>query len=138
MPTLRVVLDTKVLVSGIGYPSSIPGRILSAWRRGAIELVLSPYILEELAGVLPWLNHRLHSESADFADFIDLLAVQAELVDPEPLDGDAARDAKDVPVLGTLIAAKADYLITGDGDLFVVADRYSIVTPMEFWKKHGG
>ena len=34
-----------------------------------------------------------------------------------------------IDVLGTLIAAKADYLITGDDDLLVLADRYSIVTP---------
>jgi uncharacterized protein len=121
-------------LSGIGYPSSTPGRILGAWRRGAIEVVLSHYIVEELARVLPRINHRLHWESADF---IDLLAVQAEPVDPEPLDGAAARDAKDVPVLGTLVAAKADYLITGHGELLVLADRYSIVTPTEFWRKHG-
>jgi predicted nucleic acid-binding protein len=43
-----------------------------------------------------------------------------------------------VPVLGTLIAAKADYLITGDDDLLALAERYSIVSPAQFWKKHGG
>jgi putative PIN family toxin of toxin-antitoxin system len=137
LPTLRVVLDTNVLVSGVGYPSSIPGRIIGAWRRGAIEVVLSHYILEELARVLPRVNHRLKWQPADFADYIDTLAVQVELVDPKPLDGDAVRDAKDVPVLGTLLAAKADYLITGDDDLLALAERYSIVTPAEFWKKHG-
>lgn len=137
MPTLRVVLDTNVLVSGTGYPASVPGRILGAWRRGAIEVVLSHYILEELARVLPRLNHRLRWRPAEFADYIDMLAVQVALVEPEPLEGDAARDAKDVPVLGTLLAAKADYLITGDDDLLALAAQYSIVTPAEFWKKHG-
>jgi uncharacterized protein len=137
LPTLRVVLDTNVLVSGIGYPSSIPGRILGAWRRGAIEVVLSHYILEELARVLPRINQRLQWKPAEFGDYIDILAVQAQLVDPEPLDGDSARDAKDVPVLGTLLAAKADYLITGDDDLLALAGTYSIVTPAEFWRKHG-
>ena len=137
MPTLRVVLDTNVLVSGIGYPSSIPGRILGAWRRGAIEVVLSHYILEELARVLPRINRRLQWNPTEFGEYIDILAVQAELVDPEQLDGTQARDPDDVPVLGTLIAAKADYLITGDGDLLALAERYAIVTPAEFWKKHG-
>ena len=33
MTVLRVVLDTNVLLSGIAYPSSIPGKILTAWRR---------------------------------------------------------------------------------------------------------
>ena len=138
MPTLRVVLDTNVLVSGIAYPSSIPGGILGAWRQGALEVILSQYILDELARVLPRLNHRLKWEQKDFADFIDILSLQADLVEPQPLDAEAARDAADIPVLGTLLAAKADYLITGDDDLLALAARYSIISPAEFWRKHGG
>jgi putative PIN family toxin of toxin-antitoxin system len=138
LPTLRVVLDTNVLVSGIAYPSSIPGGILGAWRQGALEVILSQYILDELARVLPRLNARLKWEEKDFADFIDILSLQADLVEPQPLDGEAARDAADIPVLGTLLAAKADYLITGDDDLLALAARYSIISPAEFWRKHGG
>ena len=134
---MRIVLDTNVLVSGIGYPSSIPGRILGAWRRGAVQVVLSHHILEELARVLPRVNHRLKWQPKDFADYIDILSLQAELVEPQAMQGAAARDIADIPVLGTLLAAKADYLITGDDDLLVLADRYSIVTPADFWRKHG-
>lgn len=137
MPNLRVVLDTNVLVSGLAYPASVPGRIVGAWRQGALDVVLSRYILDELARVLPRLNHRLNWQPNDFADLIDILAIQADLAEPQPLEGAAARDAMDVPVLGTLLAAKADYLITGDEDLLVLAERYSIVTPAEFWRKHG-
>ena len=133
-----MVLDTNVLVSGSAYPASIPGRILGAWRQGAIKVVLSRYILDELARVLPRLNHRLKWEPSDFAEFVDILAIEAELVEPEALESDVARDVTDVPVPGTLMAAKADYLITGDEDLLVLADRYSIVRPAEFWRKHGG
>ena len=63
------------------------------------------------------LNQRLKWKPGDFTDYLEMLAVQAQLVDPEALEDDAARDANDVPVLGTLLAAKADYLITGDDDL---------------------
>jgi putative PIN family toxin of toxin-antitoxin system len=137
LPTLRVVLDTNVLVSGTAYPASIAGRIVGAWRQGAIEVVLSHYILEELASVLPRLNQRLKWEPKDFADYCDILALEAELVEPQPLDGDAVRDAADIPVLGTLLAAGADYLITGDDDLLALAARYAIISPAEFWRKHG-
>ena len=137
MATLRVVLDTNVLVSGLAYPASVPGRSVGAWRQGALDVILSHYILDELARVLPRLNHRLKWEPNDFADLIDILAIEADLVEPQPLEGAAARDIADIPVLGTLLAAKADYLITGDDDLLVLADRYSIVAPAEFWRKHG-
>jgi predicted nucleic acid-binding protein len=48
------------------------------------------------------------------------------------------RDKADQPVLGTLLAAKADYLITGDKDLLALAGKYPIVTPAVFWERHGG
>ena len=138
MPTLRVVLDTNVLVSGIAYPSSIPGRILGAWRQGGLEVILSKYILDELARVLPRLNRRLNWQPRDFTDYVDILSLQAELVEPEPVAGTKGRDAADIPVLGTLLAAKADYLVTGDADLLALAADYAIVSPAEFWRKHGG
>ena len=133
-----MVLDTNVLVSGAAYPSSIPGRILQAWRQGALEVILSQYILDEVARVLPRLNDRLKWEAKDFADYVDILSLQADVVEPQPLHGDAARDAADIPVLGTLLASKADYLITGAADLLALASDYSIISPAEFWRKHGG
>lgn len=53
MAALRVILDTNVLVSGIAYPASVPGRIMAAWRHGSVEVLLSDYILDELLRVLP-------------------------------------------------------------------------------------
>lgn len=58
MPALRVVLDTNVLLSGIAYPASVPGKLIAAWRHGALDVVLSSYILDELRRVLPKLVHR--------------------------------------------------------------------------------
>lgn len=138
MPATKVVLDTNVLVSGLAYPASIPGRIVGAWRTGSLDVVLSRFILDELARVLPALNHRLKWNAADFADLVDILAIEADLVEPEPLPGGAVRDAADLPVLGTLLASKADYLVTGDKDLLVLSDRYPILTPADFWRRHGG
>lgn len=137
MANLRLVLDTNVLVSGLAYPASVPGRIVGAWRQGALDVALFRYILDELARVLPRLNHRLKWQPNDFADLIDILAIQADLVEPQRLEGSAARDAADVPVLGTLLAAKADYLVTGDDDLLALAGKYPIITPADFWRKHG-
>ena len=138
MASLRVVLDTNVLVSGLAYPGSIPGQIVAAWRQGAIEVVLSRFILGEVARVLPRLNHRLRWDDADFTDLLEILAIQADLVEPQPLPPAAVRDAADVPVLGTFLAAKADYLITGDQDLLTLGDRHPVLTPAEFWRRHGG
>jgi len=58
-----------------------------------------------------------------------------------PVEESELRDANDLPVLGTWLAAtragEVDYLITGDKDLLALAGRYPIITPAAFWDRHG-
>jgi putative PIN family toxin of toxin-antitoxin system len=140
--TLRVVLDTNVLLSGIAYPASVPGKILAAWHHGSVDVLLSTYILDELRRVLPRLTHRHGLTLAEIDDLVDVLSLQAEVIDPLPSMEAELRDANDLPVLGTLLAAiktsDVDYLITGDKDLLALANRYPIVTPAKFWETHAG
>ncbi len=142
MAALRVVLDTNVLLSGIAYPASVPGRILTAWRHGSVDVLLSAHILDELRRVLPRLAQRHGLSAAEIDDLVDALSIQAEVIEPLPGVDAELRDPDDQPVLGTLLAARqtssADYLITGDKDLLALADRYPIVTPAMFWATHAG
>lgn len=141
MAALRVVLDTNVLLSGIAYPASIPGKILTSWHHGSIEVLLSDYILEELRRVLPRLVHRHGLSEPEMNDLIDILAIQAEIVQPLSSLDPALRDVGDQPILNTLIEAlkisSASYLITGDKDLIALSPQYRIVTPSDFWRIHG-
>jgi putative PIN family toxin of toxin-antitoxin system len=89
-----------------------------------------------LVRVLPRLK-RIKLGVAETRDLADSFLFTAEIVEPAG-DLDAAlRDVADQPVLGTLIAAKADYLITGNKDLLVLASKYPIITPAVFWERHG-
>lgn len=137
MIKLRIVLDTNVLLSGTAYPNSIPGKIVNAWRSGSIEVVLSEYILDELKRVLPRLNHRLNWTDREVQEYIDSLAFLADMAIPTSSNEPNLRDVADQPVLGTLLASTAAYLVTGDKDLLSLADRYSVLTPAEFWRIHG-
>ena len=136
MAGIRVVLDTNVLVSGLAYPGSIPGRIVAAWRHGALEVVLSHYILEELTRVLPRLL-RIRMDPTEIQDLVDSLLFLADIVDPEGFQEKALRDPADQPVLHTLLASNSRYLLTGDKDLLALADRYPIIRPADFWERHG-
>jgi putative PIN family toxin of toxin-antitoxin system len=142
MATLQVVLDTNVLLSGIAYPGSVPGKIMTAWRFGSINVLLSNFIIEELRRVLPRLAQRHGLTLAEIDDLVDALSIQAEVIEPLQVNDRQLRDANDQPILGTLLAALetsgADYLITGDKDLLAIADRYPIVTPAQFWSAHAG
>lgn len=140
--TLRVVLDTNVLLSGIAFPGSVPGKIMSAWRLGSLEVVLSDFILDELRRVLPRLSHRHGLTSAEIDDLLDILSIQAEVLEPHVPDEELLRDVNDLPLLGTLLAAvqvgSVNYLITGGKDLLVLGDRYPVISPADFWMRHGG
>jgi predicted nucleic acid-binding protein len=74
-------------------------------------------------------------------DMVDTLALLADLVEPSAdtalMARPALRDPADGPVLGTLLASGADYLVTGDKDLLVLAPHYAVVTPAWFWAQHG-
>lgn len=136
MARLRLVLDTNVLISGIAYPVSIPGRIVTLWRDGALDVVLSRYILDEMVRVLPRLS-RLNLTAEEIRDLADSFVFLADLIEPDSSVDSELRDAADQQILATLRASSADYLITGDKDLLALANRYPIITPAEFWSRHG-
>ncbi len=137
MPGLRVVLDTNVLVSGLAYPGSVPGRIVGAWRQGGLDVVLSRYILDEMAKVLPRLP-RIQMTPAEIRDLTDSFMFLADMAEPKGAQDVKLRDPADQPVLLTLLASQANYLVTGERDLLALANDYPIVTPAEFWARHGG
>lgn len=134
--SLRVVLDTNVIVSGLAYPASIPGQIVSAWREGGLEVTLSRYIVDEVKRVLPRLSHIRRTPS-EIEDLIDSIIFLADIVEPDSREDASLRDPADQKVLATLLASGADYLITGDKDLLVLAEKYPILTPAVFWARHG-
>jgi putative PIN family toxin of toxin-antitoxin system len=136
MSRLRVVLDTNVLVSGLAYAASIPGQIIALWHQGALDVVLSRYILDETARVLPRLS-RLKLTTSEIRDLVDTLVFLADIVEPDSAEDPALRDAADQQVLATLRAAHADYLITGDKHLLALAEKYPIISPATFWARHG-
>ena len=137
MSEFRVVLDTNVLVSGLAYPGSVPGRIVGAWRQGGLDVVLSHYILDELARVLPRLS-RIRMTLNEIRDLTDSLMFLADIIEPQGAPDTNLRDPADQPELLTLVASQARYLITGDKDLLALANDYPILTPADFWSRHGG
>ena len=128
---MRIMCDTNVLISGVLFPESPPGRILhEVTERGC--LVLSSYIIEELNRVfqkkfpdkIKTLNRYLEQNEFElFITPLDLRHVTVPLI----------RDTKDEPVLASAILADADFLITGDKDFAnIEIDKPIILTPAAF------
>ena len=131
---MKVVLDTNVLVSGLMYPTSVPGRIVSAWREGRFDLVLSIDQLIEIGRVLayPEIRRILRWDDETIGSFLRQLLLRAETVEPAAMAGVGLRDVADAPILGSLVAGKADWLVTGDADLISHRDEFPILELSEF------
>jgi putative PIN family toxin of toxin-antitoxin system len=111
---MRIVLDTNVLIAGViarGLCEAMVDMCLGSHEHTA---VLSEHILLELRDRL---QSKLDVPPEKIAATVQYLRRQAELVEPVSVPPDACRDPRDLPVLGTLVAARADCLVTGDADL---------------------
>jgi putative PIN family toxin of toxin-antitoxin system len=131
---VKVVLDTNVLVSALLKRDRIPGRLLQAVWDGSLDLVLSEPLLTELRDVLdyPKIRRRLVANAIDRDLFLELLPFFTIQVDLSGIQVSRPRDAADEMVLATFVAGQAEWLVSGDEDLLVLADRYPILTPAAF------
>jgi putative PIN family toxin of toxin-antitoxin system len=132
------LLDTNVLISYLLVPGgqSPPVVIVQAAFAGAFVLLVTAGILEELTrkvATKPYLARRI--EERDLVEFTSAALAVAEAVpeitDPLPV---VVRDRKDDHVLAHAVAARADYLVTGDDDLLALGtyEGVVIVDPARF------
>ena len=99
-------------------------------------ILLSHHILDEMVRILPHLS-RVKLSATEIRDLADSFMFLADVIEPVDEPDPDLRDPCDQLVLATLKTGQARYLITGDKDLLALADRYPIVSPAEFWAKHG-
>src|SRR5689334_23252714 len=133
----RAVLDTSVLVSTFLTPRGSVVWLLREPTRSQCQLCLSGYILTETAETLlskTQLRNYAYADT-DVRDFIHWLLTHAEMVTDLPDLRAVPDDPKDDPIVATAVAAKADYLVTGDRAHLLPIGQYEsiqIVSPREF------
>lgn len=135
----HVVLDTNVVLSGIFF-AGVPGRILEAWRAGALTLVLSPAILAEYHRAGTALAARYPEAGALLDGVLALLARSATIVDARPLDAPVAPDPDDDKFLACALAADVRTIVTGDKPRLSVSGwaGLAILTPRQFVDRYLG
>jgi putative PIN family toxin of toxin-antitoxin system len=128
--TPRAVLDTNVIVSGLGW-SGAPAAILDAVSDDRLVLVTSAPLLAELRRVLEY--PRLAKVIQGGAQLADLVAASGVVVSPSRVLT-AVRGDDDNRVLEAAIEGSADYIVSGDTDLLDLGSFQGIpiITPGEF------
>lgn len=133
---IKAALDTNVLVSGLVSQKGLPRQILDAWLEGRYTLVLSLYLVDELAHVLtyPRIAERVRLTQEELEAILAALLSQAELTPGKLQLPSVTRDPKDDPVVACAVEGQAGYIVSGDQDLLML-DEYEgvqVVTPRQF------
>jgi putative PIN family toxin of toxin-antitoxin system len=115
---VRLVADTNSVISGLLW-NGPPARLIDGAVERRISLFTSLPLLVELEGVLKREKFRrqLAKRGASVGDVFDGYAALVEIVAPALIAPVIARDADDDVVLATAIAAKADFIVSGDAHL---------------------
>ncbi len=112
---MQAVFDTNVLVSALFWHGP-PKALLEKVRSGSIALVSSPALLAELARVISRakFDSILKRTNTSREQALAQLRQLTESVDPPPLKQPVCRDPDDDAVLPLAIAAKVDWIVSGD------------------------
>jgi uncharacterized protein len=124
---VRAVLDTNVLVSGLLWHGA-PHTLIEHARAGLFTVISSSLLLDELAMVIGRRKFRaiLARSGTDPQRLLRELRRLAEIVNPKPLAAPVSRDPDDDAVLAIAIAARADLIVSGDGDLLTLGSHNGI------------
>lgn len=133
---LKVVLDANVFVSALINPHGKPAQILDHALENKIRVFVSSPIIEEFERVLryPKLMDRHGLEEGEIGEFIYDLLNAAALTEEGNATGVIKGDPSDDKYLSCVVAAKADFIVSGDEHLLSLREyrRIPIVTSSKF------
>ena len=128
----KVVLDTNILVSSLGWLQGNPHKILEKVIDGDIELLISNAQFEELSRVLEY--PKLKFKEKQKTEFRSLISDNATFVQPTISLEVIKEDPSDNIVLECAVVAKANFIVTGDEHLLALREYKGtrIVSPSSF------
>ncbi len=122
----RVVIDTNCLVSALIFSRGKFAWLREAWQTKRFVALASRDTVSELLRVLAYPKFKLsHDEQetllAEFLPFVETVSIETT-----PGGLPEIRDAEDVIFLVLAAVAKADALVSGDGDIQAVKAQFQI------------
>lgn len=105
---MKVVIDTNILVSGLGNPSGAPAKLIDRWLLGQFDLMVSNPIFAEYTKILLNHPHVPHEKAGNLLD--SFITLTAFVPIPEKLN--ACKDPSDNVFLETAVVGNAEFLVT--------------------------
>jgi putative PIN family toxin of toxin-antitoxin system len=133
---VRAVLDANVYVGAAVRPEGPPGQILESFlRRGSFDNVISQAIADEVLRALQYPKVRKYIRpELDPELWFEDIVVLSQFVSDEPKLGAVSKDRDDDKYLAAALAARAQFVVTGDSDLLDLKEHEGIriITPRVF------
>jgi len=128
---LKIVLDTNVFISGVFFTGP-PYKILKAWRDGRIQILISEEIIEEYRRVGELLSKQF--ADIEFGPILQLLTINAELVQPRTLTAPVCEDPDDDKFFECAISGNCNLIVSGDNHLLKASGHKGIevIRPRNF------
>lgn len=132
---IKAVYDTNVIVSALLSSEGIPAILVDLAIQQEIRLFQSEEVLQEYEGVL--VRPKFGFSKKSVKRFIRLLKTKSKGVKPKSL-GFTLKDPGDDKFLECALAAKANYLVTGNTRHFPspAYKGIQIVLPRGFWEMY--
>lgn len=131
--SIRLVIDTNVLVSAILSPYSIPAKVLN-WGEDNGIILYSTDTLAELLSVLARSKFAKYIQPDDI-EGLSLRIKATWFYVPILKRVNLCRDAKDDKFIELALNGNASHLITGDTDLLILhpIQNIPVINPRTFW-----
>jgi putative PIN family toxin of toxin-antitoxin system len=133
------VIDPGVLVSAlIGRTGSPPDLIVRAALGGELEIVMSPHLIAELAGVLARSQFETQAGGGQADRYVAALVASAEVVEDPPEPDRLTPDPDDDYLVALARTANAGCLVSGDAHLTSLSDPDpAVLTPRQLVDRLG-
>jgi predicted nucleic acid-binding protein len=128
------VLDSSVVVSGIGWSGGEARRVLVLLAQRGFTSVRTGWLAAEWSEVTQRVSEELRWGNPNWPNWLDWLRRASVLLDDPPRKRIVRRDPKDDPVVAAAVWSGAQYLVAYDRDLLDLGKPYGVscVTPRAF------
>lgn len=138
MEKLKIVVDTNVLVSAVGWDKGNERQIIDKCAEGKLQLVVSKDLLDEFEEVIfrPKFDFIPHWKKPEF---LTLLTEISTILSPGIVLKIINEDEGDNRVLECAVAGEVDYIISGDKHLLNLSNigNIKILRPSQFLSLEG-
>lgn len=135
MPKPSAVLDSSVVVAGIGWEGGDARAVLKLLAADGFESWRTPSVTPEWTDTIQRVAEtETRWRNSNWPNWLEWLKTASKITDDIPIKKTVKRDPKDDLIIMAAVAARATFIVTYDSDLLVLQKPHGIscTTPRGF------